>query len=137
MAHSNTPGTLAKFHLGLSADGTRCALVFVDEDRHSIACIAGPGDLERFIGSLSEAARQLARRRTAEGGQAAAGAPSTTVPGAIEVASSAFQRCEVDGSIIGYLIGDAGQVVGIRMKPHVAHEMTRNVLRSAQPAGLS
>ena len=33
-------------------------------------------------------------------------------------------------------VGDGGQVVGIRMKPHVAHEMTRNVLMSARPAGL-
>ena len=28
---SDAPGTLAKFHLGLAADGTSCAMVFVDE----------------------------------------------------------------------------------------------------------
>jgi hypothetical protein len=37
---SSAPGTLEKFHLGLAADGTTCALVFVDERHRSIACIA-------------------------------------------------------------------------------------------------
>src|SRR5947208_540263 len=43
---TSTPGTLAKFHLGLAADGTSCAMVFIDDQQHSIACIAGFADLE-------------------------------------------------------------------------------------------
>lgn len=60
---SSAPGTLEKFHLGLAADGTICALVFVDERHRSIACIAGYGDLNGFIVSLTRAATEMARRR--------------------------------------------------------------------------
>ena len=60
---TTSPGTLAKFHLGLAADGTSCAMVFIDEQQHSIACIAGFADLEGFITSLTQAAAELARRR--------------------------------------------------------------------------
>ena len=136
MDDSNTPGTLAKFHLGLAADGSSCALVFIDENQHSIACVAGPGDLAGFISSLNQAAREMARRRATADGDGDAAVPAPAPTGAIEVASSAFQRCDEDGTIVGALVGDGGQVVGIRMKPHVAHEMTRNVLMSARPAGL-
>jgi len=80
---SSAPGTLEKFHLGLAADGTTCALVFVDERHRSIACIASFADLNGFIGSL---------------------------------------------------IDDGGQVVPIRMRPDVANEMTRNMLKTAQVA---
>ena len=39
-----------------------------------------------------------------------------------------------DGYILGSLVGEGGQVVGIRMRPDVANEMTRNMLRSARVA---
>ena len=54
---SSAPGTLEKFHLGLAADGTTCALVFVDERHRSIACIASYADLNGFIVSLTRAGR--------------------------------------------------------------------------------
>ena len=134
---NSTPGTLAKFHLGLAADGSSCALVFIDEDEQSIACVAGFADLEGFINSLTQAAREMARRRAA-----ALGAwPDDTDPvarppaGAIDVASTNFQLCDDDGTIVGSIIGDGGQVVGIRLKPHVANEMTRNMLLSARILG--
>src|SRR5215207_3910074 len=60
---SSAPGTLEKFHLGLAADGTTCALVFVDERHRSIACIASYADLNGFIMSLTRAATEMARRR--------------------------------------------------------------------------
>ena len=60
---SSAPGTLEKFHLGLAADGTTCALVFVDERHRSIACIASYADLNGFIVSLTRAATEMARRR--------------------------------------------------------------------------
>jgi hypothetical protein len=46
---SDAPGTLAEFHLGLAADGTSCAMVFVDEHQRSIACIASFSDIMGFI----------------------------------------------------------------------------------------
>lgn len=134
---TSAPGTLAKFHLGLAADGSSCALVFVDEQQHSIACIAGFTDLEGFISSLSQAAREMARRRAAaEGGMPDEAESDVAAPlGAIDVASANFQLCDEDGTLIGSLVGDGGQVVGIRLKPHVAHEMTRNMLLSARASG--
>jgi len=131
---NSTPGTLAKFHLGLASDGSSCALVFIDEDENSIACIAGFADLEGFINSLTQAAREMARRR-------ADPLPNEVDPlarppvGAIDVASANFQLCGEDGTIVGSLVGDSGQVVGIRLKPHVANEMTRNMLLSARIVG--
>jgi hypothetical protein len=134
---NSTPGTLANFHLGLAADGSSCALVFVDQDQNSIACIAGFTDLEGFITSLTQAAGEMARRRAvAEGAQPDESEAVSRVPvGAIDVASTKFQLCDEDGTLLGALVGDAGQVVGIRLKPHVANEMTRNMLRSARITG--
>ena len=131
---TTTPGTLAKFHLGLAADGTSCAMVFVDEQQHSIACIASHADLQGFINSLTEAAAEMARRRVPLGGEVADDECDEVQlpPGAFNVTSSNFRMCEEDGSILGSLVGDSGKVVGIRMRPHVANEMTRNMLRSAR-----
>jgi hypothetical protein len=126
---ATTPGTLAKFHLGLAADGTNCAMVFIDEQQHSIACIAGFADLQGFIDSLTQAAAEMARRRGGEADEAdEVQAPS----GAFNVTSTNFRTCDEDGTIVGSLVGDHGQVVGIRMQPHVANEMTRNMLRTAR-----
>jgi hypothetical protein len=143
-AMDNAPGTLAKFHLGLAADGTSCALVFVDEHDHSIACIASFADLNGFIVSLTRAAAEMAQRRAmlAPPDQEAAlesletlhnARPGVTV-GAIDVASSDFRMCDDDGTILGSLVGEGGQVVGIRLRPDVANEMTRNMLRTARVA---
>jgi len=134
---NSTPGTLAKFHLGLAADGSSCALVFIDEEQHSIACIAGFADLEGFINSLTQAAREMARRRAGAHGLQPdeTDSEARSTPGAIDVASTNFQLCDEDGTIMGSLVGDAGQVVGIRLKPHVANEMTRNVLLSTRAVG--
>lgn len=135
---NSTPGTLAKFHLGLAADGSSCALVFIDEDQRSIACIAGFADLEGFIASLMQAAHEMSRRRAAAHGTLADEIDAVSRPpagGAIDVASTNFQLCDEDGTIIGSLVGDTGQVVGIRLKPHVANEMTRNMLLSTRILG--
>jgi hypothetical protein len=129
---TTTPGTLAKFHLGLAADGTSCAMVFIDEQHHSIACIVGFADLEGFITSLTQAAAEMARRRADLPEDDEAEEAVTTRSGAINVASSNFRMCEEDGTILGSLVGEGGQVVGIRMRPDVANEMTRNMLRTAR-----
>ena len=39
-----------------------------------------------------------------------------------------------DGYIVGSLVDDNGQVVPIRMRPDVANEMTRNMLKTARTA---
>jgi hypothetical protein len=129
----HAPGTLAQFHLGVAADGMSCAMVFIDDRQHSIACIAGPADLDGFIASLTRAAAEMARRRT---GRAQDGTAPGTKPGsrAMNVASANFSICDDDGTILGSLIGDGGQVVGIRLRRDVANELTRDMLRTVRVA---
>ena len=140
---SSAPGTLEKFHLGLAADGTTCALVFVDEHHRSIACIASFADLNGFIISLTRAATEMARRRAMllQDDVSSMDDDVTAVIGsddgraaAFNIASSNFQLCADDGYIVGSLVGDNGQVVPIRMRPDVANEMTRNMLKTARAA---
>ena len=138
------PGTLEKFHLGLAADGMTCALVFVDEHHHSIACIASFADLNGFIVSLTRAATEMARRRaiitpddtpaTDDDDDIAVAGAGNDRQAAFNIASSAFRLCADDGYIVGSLVDDDGQVVPIRMRPDVANEMTRNMLRTARVA---
>ncbi len=140
---SSAPGTLEKFHLGLAADGMTCALVFVDEHHRSIACIASSADLNGFIISLTRAATEMARRRSMLGGDdasrsnddvAAVAGSGNERQAAFNVAAATFRLCADDGSIVGSLVDDHGQVMPIRMRPDVANEMTRNVLKTARAA---
>lgn len=141
--HSSTPGTLEKFHLGLAADGMSCALVFVDEHHHSIACIASFDDLNRFIVSLTRAATEMARRRptparddasaTADGLAAITGS-SADRQAPFTIAASTFRLCADDGYLVGSLVDDDGQMVPIRMRPDVANEMMHNMLKTARAA---
>jgi len=86
-----------------------------------------------LIASLQRVAREMARRQALldESGEQAA---FDTSGGAINIASADFRMCPDDGYILGSLVGEGGQVVGIRMRPDVANEMTRNMLRSARVA---
>jgi len=131
----DAPGTLAKFHLGLTADGTSCAMVFVDEHQRSIACIASLSDIVGFIASLQRTAAEMARRRALldEDDGGVEQPALDTIGGAINIASADFRMTD-DGYIVGSMVGEGGQVVGIRMRPDVANEMTRNMLRSAPVA---
>jgi hypothetical protein len=142
---SPAPGTLEKFHLGLAADGMTCALVFVDEHHHSIACIASSADLNGFIVSLTRAATEMARRRAMLMQHDAPAADDDddvfAIAGtgddrqaAFNIASTTFRLCADDGYIVGSLVDNDGQVVPIRMRPDVANEMTRNMLKTAQVA---
>lgn len=142
---SSAPGTLEKFHLGLAADGKSCALVFVDEHHHSIACIASFADLEGFIVSLTRAATEMARRRAMlmqhdapatddDDDVVAIAGMGADRQAAFNIASATFRLCADDGYIVGSLVDDGGQVVPIRMRPDVANEMTRNMLKTAQVA---
>ena len=116
-------GTLVNFQLGISTDGTNCMMVFVDEDQRTMTCSANFNEFNQFIASLTQAASEMARRRSEqiEDGRALS-------LGAINVSSAAFKLCSHDGYVLGALAGNAGEIVGIRMCPDVASQMTRAML---------
>jgi|GEM_PF-5159948 len=119
-------GTLTNFQLGISSDGTNCMMIFIDEDQRTTTCSADFNEFNQFIASLNQAASEMARRRSEH-----LDAGPNTGPialGAINVASAAFKFSASDGYVLGALTGDAGEVVGIRMRSDVATEMTRAML---------
>ena len=119
-------GTLTNFQLGISSDGTNCMMIFIDEDQRTTTCSADFNEFNQFIASLSQAASEMARRRSAH-----LDARQNTGPiavGALNVASAAFKLSVSDGYVLGALAGDTGEVVGIRMCPDVANQMTRAML---------
>jgi hypothetical protein len=56
-----------------------------------------------------------------------------TTGGAMNITSADFRMTD-DGYIVGSMLGEGGQAVRIRMRPDVANEMTRNMLRAAPVA---
>jgi hypothetical protein len=116
-------GTLVNFQLGISTDGTNCMMVFLDEDQRATTCSANFDEFNQFIASLNRAASEMARRRSEQ----LDGEPTRSL-GAINVSSAAFRLCSHDGYVLGALAGDSGEVVGIRMCPDVANQMTRAML---------
>ena len=121
------PGTLEKFHLGISADGTNCMLMFVDEQERAISCVASFDDFEALIASLMKTAAEMARRRNG-GGHAVQHRHVSE----ITVTSAAFHM--QDECMMGALIGRDGEVVGLRLNPGMVNEMTRAMLLAAPPA---
>lgn len=121
-------GTLDKFHLGVSADGRTCMMVFVDEEQRTIRCVADASEFNAFIASLNRAAAEMSRRRHEEGDD------QGTVCGTMNVAFAEFQLSPTDEYIEGALVGDAGQIVGIRMAPDVACQLTKAMLMTAPAA---
>jgi|FEC22Drversion2_1045045.scaffolds.fasta_scaffold01936_1 hypothetical protein len=135
-SQSHPPGTLETFHLGLAADGTSCAMVFVDEGHHSIACVASYSDLNGLIASLTQAAAELARRRALPMAEEATADQNDGSDGLelFNVVATNFQEHGRDGSIVGTLVDEGGRVVPIQLRPDVANEMTCNVLKAARAA---
>jgi len=121
-------GTLDKFHLGVSADGQTCMMVFVDEDQRTIRCVADFSEFNAFIANLNRAAAEMQRRRHEEGDE------QGPVCGTLNVAFAEFQLSPTDAYIEGALVGDAGQIVGIRMAPDVACQLTKAMLMTASAA---
>ncbi|MDP1837793.1 MAG: hypothetical protein Q8N31_23335 [Reyranella sp.] len=115
-------GSLANFQLGISPDGTNCMMIFVDEEQRMTTCSVSFQEFSQFIASLSQAAGEMARRRT----DSADDDPASAL--ALNVSSAAFKLCARDGYVLGALASDAGEVVGIRMCPDVANQMTRAML---------
>ena len=121
-------GTLDKFHLGVSADGQTCMMIFIDEDQRTIKCVADFSEFNAFIASLNRAASEMARRRSDEGDE------QGPVDGTLNVAFAEFQVSPTDAYIEGALVGDSGQIVGIRMCPEVAFQLTKAMLMTAPAA---
>jgi len=115
-------GSVVNFQLGISADGTNCMIVFVDEEQRMTTCSVNFIEFNQFITSLSQAAGEMARRRT----DSLEDEPASAL--ALNVSSAAFKLCAHDGYLLGALASDAGEVVGIRMCPDVANQMTRAML---------
>ena len=135
------PGALERFHLGISSDGTSCLLLFIDEDRHAINCVANFAEFNAFIASLSQAAAEMTRRRTTQNDDQSDGRDIDFMPDAahvqaITVASAAFQMSPQGECMLGSLIGDGGEVVGIRLPPGVANEMTKAMLMASPAASV-
>jgi len=125
----DTPtGTLDKFHLGVSADGQSCMMIFVDEQHRTMKCVADFSEFNAFIASLTRVAGEMARRRSDNG---EAQGPEC---GTLNVAFAEFQLSPTDAYIEGALVGDAGQIVGIRMCPEVACQLTKAMLMTAPAA---
>jgi hypothetical protein len=128
---------VAQFHLGMSEDGQRCLMVFIDEKQHSMECVADFSEFTAFISSLCEAANEMAKRQGTENGSddapasVPAGETKTIQCKPIDVSSAAFQVHPGDGSIMGALVSNAGEVVGVRMRPEVACQLTRDLLMAA------
>lgn len=120
--------TLEKFHLGVSADGKSCMMIFVDEENRTMRCVADFSEFNAFIASLTRVAGEMARRRTDDGDE------EGPACGTLNVAFAEFQRSPTDEYIEGALVGDAGQIVGIRMCPEVASQITKAMLMTAPPA---
>jgi hypothetical protein len=101
-------------------------------------CVADFSEFTAFVSSLCDAANEMAKRQGTDNeptaNQAAAGETRTIQCRPIDVSSAAFQVNPGDGSIMGALVSDAGEVVGVRMRPEVACRLTRDLLL-ATPAG--
>ncbi|WP_428668251.1 hypothetical protein [Reyranella sp.] len=121
-------GTLDRFHMGVSADGQSCMMIFVDEGQRTIKCVADFAEFNAFIANLNRVAGEMRRRRSAMGD---AESPAC---GTLNVAFAEFQLSPTDSYIEGALVGDSGQIVGIRMCPEVACQLTKAMLMTAPAA---
>ena len=106
-------GTLVNFQLGISTDGTNCMMVFVDEDQRMTTCSANFNEFNQFIASLTQAASEMARRRSE---QIEDGDGPALSLGAINVSSAAFKLCCARRLRAGRPGGQCGRS---RRHPHV------------------
>ena len=136
---------VAQFHLGMSEDGQRCLMVFIDEKQHAMECVTDFGEFTAFISSLCQAANEMAKRQGTDqpidqapddvlGSGADTGGSKTIQCRPIDVSSAAFQVHPGDGAVVGALVSAAGEVVGVRMRPEVACQVTRDLLLATPAA---
>src|SRR5262245_24485936 len=130
---------LDKFHVGVSEDGRSCMMMFVDETNHTIHCVVDFDEFNDLVSRLNHAADEMARRRTSQGDieeldEFEDEAERGPACGTFNVAFAEFQRSPSDQYIEGALIGDTGEIVGIRMCPEVACQLTKAMLLSTPEA---
>jgi hypothetical protein len=124
--------TIRQFHLGVSEDGQRCRLAFSDEDKNVVEWIAEFNEFSAFVSTLCNAAAEMVRRQTPDGS-----AQRPLPYGPLEVSSAAFKVHPTDGSIMGAIVSQAGDVVGLRMRPEVACQLSRDLLLAAPAVSAS
>jgi hypothetical protein len=123
-------GDIKQLKLGMSADGLTCMLLFVDDEQRTMKCTVTFPEFAAFISNLSNAAQEMARRQALTDKHA-------SLSNVMNVASGAFRLDAADGSVMGALVSDSGDVVGVRMQPDVACHLTRAILLAAPAAGRS
>ena len=121
---------MSQFHLGVSADGRECLMVFVDEEQHAMKCVAEFAEFRAFVANLTEIANEMARRQMQAGEQTPLSRPI------VDVSSGVFTHDAAEGVITGALTGSAGGSVPVRMSPEVATQLCRALLM-ASPAPLA
>ena len=125
---SDTLSKLHQFSLGFSADGRLCRMVFVDDQAHSVECLADFNEFTQFVSRLCDAATEMAKRQTPDEAAAQAAYPG------IPVASASFRPDPQTGHIQGNLVTDTGDTVTVQLGPVVAAHMARDLVM-ALPAG--
>jgi hypothetical protein len=90
---------------------------------------------QALISKLTSAAGEMARRRASPGEESEeAASHAGPACGTLNVAFAEFQRSPSDQYIEGALISDSGEIVGIRMCPEVACQLTKAMLQTAPAA---
>jgi hypothetical protein len=132
---------ISQFHLGVSADGGECLMVFVDEEQRAMKCVANFSEFRAFVSGLCEIAEEMARRQSTEiesdeDGDEQPAVRASPSRGLLDVASGAFAH-DVDRDCIkGALVGADGNMFGLKMSPEVASQLSRALLL-ATPAQLA
>lgn len=129
-----------QFHLGVSADGGECLMVFVDEEQRAMKCVANFSEFRAFVSGLCEIAEEMARRQSTEDDPAAIEGGETvriaSPRGLLDVASGAFAHDADRDCIKGALVGADGNLLGLKMSPEVASQLSRALLL-ATPAQMA
>jgi len=130
---------ISQFHLGVSADGGECLMVFVDEEQRAMKCVANFTEFRAFVTGLCEIAEEMARRQASDASETEDEDGTTTIArpnGLLDVASGAFAHDAQRDCIKGALVGADGGMVGVKMSPEVASQLSRALLL-ATPAQLA
>ena len=133
---------ISQFHLGVSADGGECLMVFVDEEQRAMKCVANFSEFRAFVSGLCEIAEEMARRQCTDGesgsDEQADEQPVRVTPGRglLDVASGAFAHDNDRDCIKGALVGADGNMLGLKMSPEVAAQLSRALLL-ATPAQMA
>jgi len=128
---------ISQFHLGVSADGGECLMVFVDEEQRAMKCVANFSEFRAFVTGLCEIADEMARRQSSDVEGDGTTLKNVNAPsGLLDVASGAFAHDADHDCIKGALVDADGGMLGVQMSPEVASQLSRALLL-ATPAQLA